>query len=94
MKYLWVVLIAISIAAAVWGNMAAEEGCRATGNVGGRVAVTLALLAIGVVALLPPIAAIRLLADRAILPLLSALWLLVWAAVWMTVWYTNLGCVD
>ncbi len=94
MKYLWVIVIAIVIAAAVWGNVAAEEHCRATGNPGGRVAVTLALLAIGAVALAPPIAAIRLLADRAILPLLSAMWLLAWASAWWYVWYMNLGCVD
>lgn len=101
MRCLWAALIAISVAAALWGYATANERCPATGNLGGSVAVTLALVVIGAVALLPPAAVIRLLAvggrlqqNALLVLLLSALWLFAWAYVWWHTWYINFGCVD
>jgi len=98
--FLWGALLAVSIAAAMWAEETATEGCSGTLNGTRRVLATLALVAVGTVALWLPASGIRRMPTpgglwrAAGFLVLGALWLLVFTFLWFVVWRMMFGCAD
>ncbi|NIQ82615.1 MAG: hypothetical protein GTN93_31965 [Anaerolineae bacterium] len=98
--WLWGALLPVCVAAAVWAEETANEGCSATDNDAHRVLVTLALVAIGVGASWLPARGLQLIVSddrvwhRVGFLFMSAVWLATWSFFWFVVWRLTFGCVD
>lgn len=97
--WLWGALLPVCVAAAVWAEETADEGCADT--LSGTVLATLALVLIGAGASsLPAIwlrsivthAGVQRSADFLFSLVISAVWLAIWGYFWLVLWQLTLGC--
>ena len=98
--WLWGALLPVCVAAAVWAEETANEGCSATLTDTRRILATLALVPIGAGASWVPAMGLEFTVSDASVwrrvgfLLLSAVWLVIWSFFWFVVWRLTFGCAD
>ena len=96
--WLWGALLPVCMAAAVWAEETANEGCWVTENAARRVSITLALVLVGAGAAWLPARGLQFMVSdagvwrRVGFLFMSAVWLAIWSFFWFVVWRMTFGC--